>query len=55
MSSKIFYLPSCENLEKSIAFTKDAFGFEEKHGKISQTTSSLSCTRPAWRYELELT
>lgn len=42
MSSKMLH--TClrvENLEKSIAFYQDAFGFEEKRvGKISQTTSS---------------
>ena len=32
--------PRVENLEKSIAFYQDAFGFEENVGKISQTTSS---------------
>ena len=41
MSSKMLH--TClrvENLEKSIAFYQDAFGFEEKRRKISQTTSS---------------
>lgn len=45
MSSKMLH--TClrvENLEKSIAFYQDAFGFKKNAGKISQTTSSLSCT-----------
>ncbi|QWL82718.1 Lactoylglutathione lyase [Streptococcus sp. ZB199] len=40
MSSKMLH--TClrvENLEKSIAFYQDAFGFEENVGKIFQTTS----------------